>query len=99
MKSSLLGRIGRAAVGELAGQVQAMRDRALALHLLGGGARSAARARREDDAVGDRVARGAVGVEQQFSSAVRTKPSIGGRHLGVVEPLLRLSLELRLLRS
>jgi hypothetical protein len=53
-------RIGRAAVGQLAGQVQAMRDGGLALHLLDGCARGAAGAGGEDDAVGDRIGLGAV---------------------------------------
>ena len=91
-----LGRIGRGAVGELAGQVQPVRDRRLARHRLRGRARRLARLGRQDDPRDDRLADGLV-LEQAASpapGAPRRRP--GACDLGVVEPLLGLPLELRL---
>ena len=90
-----LGRVGRGAVGELARQVQAVRDRRLARHLLGRGARRLAGARRHDDPADDLLGDGGVLVEPVLEGRPHRPVHLRG-DLGVVEPLLRLALELRL---
>jgi hypothetical protein len=96
MNSSLLPGIGRRAVGQLAGQVQAVRHRGLARHRLRGRARRLARLRRQRDALDDLRARGAV-LEQEALQRRADGAVDGGLRLRAAQPLLRLALELRLL--
>ena len=90
---AVLGARARA-VGELAGQVQAVADRGLALDLLDGRAARLAGARRGDDARDDGLADAGV-VEQPVLERVADGGLDRGGDLGVVEPVLRLPLELR----
>ncbi len=89
------GRIGGGAVGELAGEVQAVGDRRLARHLLGRGARGLAGFRGHDDPADDLLGDGGVLVQPVLEGGAHRAVDLRG-DLGVVEPLLRLPLELRL---
>src|SRR5581483_7872 len=84
------------AVAQLARQIHARRGRALARHLGLRGAARLARARREDDARDDRVRHARVRVQPVLQR--RTDDAVDrGDELRVVQAILGLSLELRLL--
>src|SRR5262249_1410044 len=90
-----LVRICRAAIGELPRQVEAMRSRRLALHTFSSGPRRGARPRRQDHAVGDGL--GLRGIPEQIVFQSAANRAVDRRaDLGVVEPILGLSLKLRL---
>ena len=92
--AAFAGRIG--AVAQLAGQVQARRRRALARDLGLRRAARFARARREDDARDDRFGHADVVVQPVLER--RADDAVDRRHqLRVVQAILRLPLELRLL--
>ena len=89
-----LRRIG--AVAQLAGQVEARRRRALARHLGLRRAARFARPRREDDPRDDRLGDADVVVQPVLER--RADHAVDGRQqLGIVQPILGLPLELRLL--
>ena len=90
-----LGRVGRGAVGELAREVQAVGDRRLACHLLHGRARRLAGARRHYDPADDLLGDRRVLVQPVLEGGADGAVDLSG-DLRVVEPLLRLPLELRL---
>ena len=87
---------GLRAVAQLAGQVQARRRRALARDLGLRGAARLARARRQDDARDDRLGDADVVIQPVLER--RPHDAVDRRQqLRVVQPILRLALELRLL--
>ena len=95
MNSSELLGVGAVAVVELAGQVEPVADRRLAADLRGGGPAGLAGPGRLDHPVGDGVADAPVLEQEVFEPGpdhrLDQRPD-----LGVVEPALRLPLELRL---
>ena len=86
---------GHRAVAELARQRQPRRRRALARHLGLRRAARLARPRRQDDAPDDGVGHRGVVIEPVLERRPNHRID-GRRHLGVVQLVLRLSLELRL---
>ncbi len=98
MKSSRLLGVRAVAVVELAGEVQAVGDRRLAADLAGGGAAGLPGPGRLDHPVGDRVADALVLQEEPFEG--RPHGRLDERaDLGVVQSVLRLALELRLVEA
>ena len=87
-------RAGRRAVGELPGEVEPVRHRALPGHRLGGRARGLAGPGGEDDPRHHRLGHRLVVVEPLLQRRANHAVHLGGG-LGVVQPVLGLSLELR----
>ena len=88
----------RRAVAQLAGQREAVGGGALARHLLLSGTARLAGAGGQDDPADDRLGDAPVLVQPQLERRADHRID-RGEHLGVVQPVLRLPLELRLLHE